>query len=377
MPRSTRQRVGFQDSIIHTRITNDERPLRRVIKKFHNYTALAFSPVVPIVRPWSGGQSSKDEAREAFLVELASFQLSLKKSAMICEAEARQVEEYKRERQRIGALDLSHVARRFRISYPYSQISNTGRWRVKLRSSRPHWSTSKLCGDEKLNTISWRRRSTPSLVEPSSNCESLYGMSLFRVDRAVSSSIQALENDMMAIRTEHGNQNRMIQGQKAALDSVIRDLGSLRLMGKEKDTTASVIPSPSMTPAPEGILEGADSGGHSEDTIAGAVSSAIVSSTGKSGEMGEEIQEDKASSDEIALASAALNPAAKLFLPTFAGLPTKPASGGILEHGDDIEMGEVEEPKYVSNKGRRNRGEELEEGEASDLSSDLSDPPDD
>lgn len=42
------------------------------------------------------------DAKEAFLVELASFQLMLKKSAMICEAESRQVEEYQRERQRIG-----------------------------------------------------------------------------------------------------------------------------------------------------------------------------------------------------------------------------------------------------------------------------------
>lgn len=46
--------------------------------------------------------TSIDDAREAFLVELASFQLLLKKSAMICEAEARQVEEYRKERQKIG-----------------------------------------------------------------------------------------------------------------------------------------------------------------------------------------------------------------------------------------------------------------------------------
>jgi THO complex subunit 7 len=73
------------------------------MKKFHNYTALAHIPVVPPVVPSGGaGDSSIEDAREAFLVELASFQLLLKKSAMICEAEARQVEEYQRERQRIG-----------------------------------------------------------------------------------------------------------------------------------------------------------------------------------------------------------------------------------------------------------------------------------
>jgi THO complex subunit 7 len=89
------------DQIILARITNDERPLRRVLKKFHSYTAMAHLPVVPPLLS-GAGDSLIEDVREAFLVELASFQLSLKKSAMICEAEARQVEEYQRERQRIG-----------------------------------------------------------------------------------------------------------------------------------------------------------------------------------------------------------------------------------------------------------------------------------
>ena len=50
----------------------------------------------------STSNTSVEDAREAFLVELASFHLSLKKSLMVCEAEARQVEEYQRERERIG-----------------------------------------------------------------------------------------------------------------------------------------------------------------------------------------------------------------------------------------------------------------------------------
>lgn len=88
----------ISDAIIHTRITNDERALRRIVKKFHNYASLAHTSLLP---PAHGG--SLDDAREAFLVELASFELALKKSLMICEAESRQVEEYQRERRRIGA----------------------------------------------------------------------------------------------------------------------------------------------------------------------------------------------------------------------------------------------------------------------------------
>ena len=57
----------------------------------------------PSFAPGLGPSTSADDARDAFLVELASFQLSLKKSLMVCEAEARQVEEYQKERERIGA----------------------------------------------------------------------------------------------------------------------------------------------------------------------------------------------------------------------------------------------------------------------------------
>ena len=69
-------------------------------KKFHTYATLAYeSPVAPV----PGSPTSLEEARDAFLIDLASFHQSLRKNLMVCEAEARQVEEYNRERERIGA----------------------------------------------------------------------------------------------------------------------------------------------------------------------------------------------------------------------------------------------------------------------------------
>lgn len=68
-------------------------------KKFYAYTSVAYNGAVP-VSPESS--TSIDDARDAFLLDLASFNLSLKKSLMVCEAEARQIEEYQRERERIG-----------------------------------------------------------------------------------------------------------------------------------------------------------------------------------------------------------------------------------------------------------------------------------
>jgi THO complex subunit 7 len=146
---------------------------------------------------------------------------------------------------------------------------------------------------------------------------------------------------MAAISTEHETQNRTIQGQKNALDGIISDLGTLRFMGKDKDVTASLGGSPRMTPVPD----------DNDDVVDGAE----TSGTGKTGQT-EEIEEGEEDKG----------------LPEFAlqSLSTE----GPTE--DDIEMGEVEEgPKDL--KGKKKMREELEEGEASDSSSALSDPPDD
>lgn len=148
-------------------------------------------------------------------------------------------------------------------------------------------------------------------------------------------SIEALENDMAAIRSEHETQNKIIQGQKSALDGIIADLGSLRFLGKDRDAT-SEIPSVRASPVPEETM----------DVIESALETGLAATNRIQVEEKEEGEEDKM-------------------------LPTTEDVGE-----DDIEMGEVEEPR--NDKGKKKfREEELEEGEASDTSSALSDPPDD
>jgi THO complex subunit 7 len=88
------------DAIIHSRITNDEKVLKKVVKRFHNYATVAF-PLQPPAA--SVSTAAVDDARETFLVELASFHLNLEKAVLVCEAEARQVEEYEKEKQKIGS----------------------------------------------------------------------------------------------------------------------------------------------------------------------------------------------------------------------------------------------------------------------------------
>lgn len=286
---------------------NDERPLKRVVKKFHHYTSLSHAPVVPaLVSSESTAETSLEDAREAFLVELATFQLSLKKSAMICEAEARQVEEYQRERRRI---DNEHGILRGQIEQLKSALEEA----QMVRRRKIEYDLVA----EKVNTL-------PSREE-------------------LEQSIQALENDMAAIRAEQEHQSRTLNDQKSSLDAIIKQLDYLRFMGKDNDT-ASAIPSPSATPAP-----GQDSVDAPEEFAETAPTPMEVTQT----DGREEGEEDNAPSETA---------------PAIATEAT--------EVEDDIEMGEVEEnPK--NGKQKKKLREDLEEGEASDTSSALSDPPDD
>ncbi|KAN0126889.1 Tho complex subunit 7 domain containing protein [Russula decolorans] len=341
-----------EDAIIHSRITNDERALRRVVKKFSNYTTVAYSQADP---PGSDQSSSAvEDAREAFLLELSSFSLQLKKAVMVCEAEAWQVEEYYREKQRIEDErgSLKGQIEQLKTFLEHAQVER--RRKIEYDSFA-----------EKINTLPCRAE--------------------------LERSIQLLENDMAAIRADQEAQSRHLQTQRASLVSIISDLGSLKLM--TKDTEGE--PSHPGTPDPDAVTSEADA---SRSSLAAVAANEESDREEGEAEEVEKRQEDGQSSDDVPL-SIALNSRARITLPS-------PNSAPIIEPGrltrshfnpigsappsivihdlpsnsdDDIEMGELaEEREPVRGKKRlRLRREDLEEGEASDESSELSDPPDD
>ncbi|KAF9478184.1 hypothetical protein BDN70DRAFT_65757 [Pholiota conissans] len=307
--------VEEEDQITLARISVDERPLRRMIKKFHTYTTLSHTPIIP-VQSGSSNPASIEDAREGFLLELAQFQLLMKKSVMICEAEARQVEEYQRERH---VLDEEHETLKTQIEELKTALEHA----QMLRRRKIEYDLVA----EKVNTL-------PSREE-------------------LESTIKSLENDMMAIRAEHDTQNRTILGHKTALESIISDISSLRFMGKEPETPAPSIPqSLRATPALEPDVRSAES------SLASATAEAEVEAEVEvEDEDGEEEKDDK------------------LLYETMSESQTVMSEGMIEE--DDIEMGEVEEGPRDKNKKKSQRNEEMEEGEATDASSELSEPPDD
>ncbi|KAI0307229.1 Tho complex subunit 7-domain-containing protein [Multifurca ochricompacta] len=344
-----------EDAIIHSRITNDERALRRVVKKFSNYTAIAYSQVDPDVSDPSN--TAVEDAREAFLLELSSFNLQLKKAVMVCEAEVRQVEEYYRERQRIEDEhgSLKGQIEQLKTSLEHAQVER--RRKIEYDSFA-----------EKINTL-------PSRVE-------------------LERSIQLLENDMAAIRADQEAQSRHLQSQRASLISIISDLGSLRLI--TKDTEAE--PSHPGTPDLDAATSEMDVSRLSPAVA--ALNEDDEKEEGEEGEKeegeaeeGEKRQEDGQSSDDIPL-STTLNPRARIFVlsrnsapvtppprshfnPTGSGPPSMVSHHPQSKSDDDIEMGELAEEREPLRVKKKLRREELEEGEASDESSELSDPPDD
>ena len=178
---------------------------------------------------------------------------------------------------------------------------------------------------------------------------------------------------MTAISSEHDTQERIIRGQKSALDNIVLDLSSLRLMGKESTVSrlASPVPTPAAesTDADEGVqgTPPVDDEAHAEDV--------------ESGEVAErEDGEDVESFD----APLSLKPSTSIRdTASHSGTPlssqreihSRKELTPFQTEDDDIEMGEVaEDPKQI--KTKKKIREELEEGEASDSSSALSDPPD-
>jgi THO complex subunit 7 len=274
---------------------------------------------------------------------------------------------------------------------PMIQRMNAVLLRVKSNSSKPFWSMPRWKGKEKSSTTASLRRSTLFRVALSWNGAIL---SLLRPSfrfNILPRSIQLLENDMAAIRADQEAQSRHLQTQRASLVSIISDLGSLKLM--TKDTEAE--PSHPGTPDPDAATSEADA---SRSSL--AVVAANEDSDREEGEA-EEVekrQEDGQSSDDVPL-SIALNSRARITLPSRNSAPiiepgrltrtnfnpTGSAPPSIVIHDppsnsdDDIEMGELAEEREPARgkKKLRLRREDLEEGEASDESSELSDPPDD
>ncbi|KAH8830437.1 Tho complex subunit 7-domain-containing protein [Flagelloscypha sp. PMI_526] len=254
-----------EDKIVSIRIANDEKTFKRLVSRFANYMAA--------VREETSAQDDVKRRRDELLVELDSFELALRKHELACLAEERQAEEYEAERLKI---DVEYGTLQGQIE----QLKTTLEHAQRERERKLEY--DKLA--QQVNTLPTRDE--------------------------LERSIESLEQDMSLIKAENQLQDRTMRSQKAALDTIVKEVANLKFIGKEDHNEPS---SPSPLPM----------------------------------------------EDEGEVPQNAVPPAESV-------------------DDDDIEMGEVDETVVRSPaKGKKKLKEDLEEGEASDASSALSDPPDD
>ncbi|QRW01968.1 THOC7 domain-containing protein [Ceratobasidium sp. AG-Ba] len=285
-----------EEALIHARVQNDDRIVRKLTKKLQSYLALHFAYISyqnesdPSLATLVN-LTEVDNARDEFLVELASFRLSIQKSTLVLGAEARQVQQYNNE---IESIAQEHDATRL-------DLDNL---RLTLEQEQM-----------------FRKR---------------------KQEAELTADITALDDELSTIRAAREDHNENLAARRAILDTLVSQIQSLRLMGKQPDN-------PEVAP-----------------------SAAIESGSGH-----------------------ALNPTARPFIPlrSAANTPTPGPSTPLplpavtnKEGDDDIEMGEVAEEaeagevEDVEKWGKQSRSksrkpdEEMEEGEASDGSTGLSEP---
>jgi THO complex subunit 7 len=173
-----------------------------------------------------------------------------------------------------------------------------------------------------------------------------------------------LENDMSAIRAEHEAQDRILHQQRSALHNVVAGLTALRLIGKDPDASDGVD---SPMPAADDREDGEDAGG-------------VASTLAPSSLLNPTARPFVPPSRTSTPGDSQRKPGLSMPTPLSSGTPLSrvssplPPPANSTSKDNDIEMGEVDEKR---GRKKKIREEELEEGEATDGSSELSDPPGD
>lgn len=328
-----------EDELIISRMANDEKILRRLAKRFRtlssvaNSTEQAPSPHLSSALAMSREQQLR-ELQESFLLDVDAFETMLLKNQQVCLAEDRMVQQYEAENELIAN---EHTALEAEIAQLKTEL-------VEAQLTRK------------------RRMEYDAVAEQINKFSS-------RAD--LEKAVGVLEEEVSVARTERDKLKEEFISRKLEFDLIVTSLQDIRARGLGKvDANA--------------LQDGA------------------------ADEEGNEMKPN-----------ASLNPNAKPFQPSaglltpHSGMPSRPSTPSVPAGGsshlavpaylqrngsragstrsspvpptqstakpdDDIEMGEVAEdaPNASPPKSRRPK-EELEEGEASDMSSELSEPPED
>ncbi|KZT43005.1 hypothetical protein SISSUDRAFT_1040894 [Sistotremastrum suecicum HHB10207 ss-3] len=307
-----------EEALIQSRVNIDERPLRRLAKKFHTFSSLASST-------GNANVSSFEEAREAFLLELSSYHLLLSRSLTVWNAESRQIAQYHREKQRIEQEQITQTEQIAGLKVTLEEAQLFRRRKMEYDQVA-----------EKINSL-------PSRAE-------------------LVSSIESLEAEISSIAEDEVQLKKNVETRRERLNRVLSEIQFANRVGRE-DVPEEETVEMDAEDASEQDPDSARDGEHSATDDVSVASTSLnpfaqpFRPTGVSGIT--PLRESVLRRAHESSASISAAPS-----------PTTAEEG---EEREDIEMGEVsEEPR---DKLKKRIKEDLEEGEASDQSSELSEPP--
>ncbi|KAG9093493.1 hypothetical protein FS749_014295 [Ceratobasidium sp. UAMH 11750] len=199
-----------EEAIIHARVHTDDRAIRRLMKRLQSYLALHFAYISyqndtdPSLATLVG-LTEVDNARDEFLVELASFRLSIQKATLVLGAEARQVQQYNSE---IENITREHDATRLDLDNLRLTLEQEQMFRKRK---------------QEYDVVAEKVNDFPSRAE-------------------LTADITALEDELSTIRAAREDHNENLAARRAVLDTLVNQIQALRLMGKQQDSTDPAAP---------------------------------------------------------------------------------------------------------------------------------------
>ncbi|KAH7097472.1 hypothetical protein BKA62DRAFT_716437, partial [Auriculariales sp. MPI-PUGE-AT-0066] len=313
-----------EDAVIHSRLMNDERIVRRIARRFNSLVSAASSSNTP------------DAAeREALLADIALLQCQIATRELTCRAEEQQVQEYEAERLRIEQ-DQE------RLQGEILQLN------------------SKLQAEQ----VERKRKLEYDMIAEKVN--------LFPTRTELEESISTLEEEIAAIEAELARENEAMELRRRTFNDVVSQIQELRLMGKEPEEPEEVVVEDAAPAEHERSTSPVE---HDERRAPRATTSTDAMAVDESSRPG-----------TPSLTGALLNPNARPFKPKVLSTLGLDATGtressvvsASQEDGEtgsdgdgDIEMGEVSEettPAGKQTSRAHDAADEREEGEASPTS---------
>ncbi|CAE6511062.1 unnamed protein product [Rhizoctonia solani] len=196
-----------EDATLHARVhnVNNDKAVNKLMKRLQAYLARNFAYISYQNNPDPSLATlvtleEVENTRDEFLVELASFRLSMRKNTLVIDAEGRQAQQYKDE---IESIAREHEATKLDIENLRLTLEQEQTFRKRK---------------QEYDLVAEKINDYPSRTE-------------------LTADIAALEDELSTIRAARDDHNENLGIRRAVLDTLVQQIHSLRQMGKPHDGT--------------------------------------------------------------------------------------------------------------------------------------------